>query len=719
MGRGSAASALFLVLAILGTWPLAAHLGSGYALRESPPSSYDFLLNTWILCWGPHALSSQPTRFFDGNILYPRVNTLAYSDHMIGWLPFTALMRAFGANPVLVHNTALLLTFWWSGLTMFLLVRYLTGSTFAGVTAGIIYAFCPFRFGHIERVQALSIHWVPMTVLFLCKLLRVRRSGRTGEPASRVLILAFVFALLTVLSCCYCALMLPLFLGIFCAGLAPSVWRNRRAVLGICAFLVAVPLASYPFFRPYVSLRAETGFRRDLGENIAGGADVVHYLTAPRVNSVYGDILHKYAGDDRELFTGFAPLLLALVGLLGLRKRTRVQWVFLVSATIMFVLSLGPVIRVAGRAVAPGPYRILYELVPGFDGLRRPARMAGLFAFCIAALAGYGAVALGRIASVRIRNVTRLVAIGALCIEFCCVPLPVEDIPVEDEIPPVYKWLARLPGNTPIIELPVDLDVNDLLYMYFSTYHWKPLVNGVSGWSPPEDGAKAVTFVTFDVPPASQRLVFPPSNVELLQKLGVRYMVLHSRLIRGGVDVPDLSVVQRFGDDLVYAIPAQSKRHPDRAALTPLPPSDSWRVSASPNGSLAGRAADDRADTCWTTGRRQRSGDWLLLDLGRLVDVAGVRLYLGRQTHEFPRRYHVESSVDGDTWRSLARDRNWNTLYMSSLSSPRNPYLEVRFPPAQVRWLRVTQEEPKADIVHQPWSVTEIAPLTRSEVEVP
>mgnify|MGYP000914764177 CR=1 FL=1 len=46
-------------------------------------------LNVWILAWVTHALTTDPLRLFQGNILYPAPDTLAGSEHMLAHAPFT------------------------------------------------------------------------------------------------------------------------------------------------------------------------------------------------------------------------------------------------------------------------------------------------------------------------------------------------------------------------------------------------------------------------------------------------------------------------------------------------------------------------------------------------------------------------------------------------------------------------------------------------------
>jgi hypothetical protein len=95
------------------------------------------------------------------------------------------------------------------------------------------------------------------------------------------------------------------------------------------------------------------------------------------------------------------------------------------------------------------------------------------------------------------------------------------------EPPPVYRWLAALPGKDPLVELPM-LDVYGLerrpafhesIYMVYSTLHWKPLLNGYSGIEPRR-------YVQL-----RELLRFFPSEASLaaLRAAGARYVVVHGK----------------------------------------------------------------------------------------------------------------------------------------------------------------------------------------------
>jgi hypothetical protein len=156
-------------------------------------------------------------------------------------------------------------------------------------------------------------------------------------------------------------------------------------------------------------------------------------------------------------------------------------------------LSLGPLPMSGIRRMAGlGLYNVFYDFVPGFDGVRAPARFAMVAAMFLAMLAGLGAARLrvGRGGRPLIAVLTVVVLI-----ESWSVPLPmnlptalVRPLPARiyppHSAPPVYRAIASLPERAVVAELPFGEATWELRYVYYSTVHWRRLVNGYSGFFP-------------------------------------------------------------------------------------------------------------------------------------------------------------------------------------------------------------------------------------------
>jgi hypothetical protein len=160
---------------------------------------------------------------------------------------------------------------------------------------------------------------------------------------------------------------------------------------------------------------------------------------------------------------------------------------FVFAALLAGLLSLGPSISALGVEVADrSPYALLYEHVPGFGGLRVPARFGMAVVLFVAVLAGLGAVAPLR----RFRGPVPLLALGLLfLVESLAAPIdvhPLADHPalrplVGKEGPAVYRHVAELPADAVLAEMPVQEDPMELRFMVPALRHHRRLVNGYSG----------------------------------------------------------------------------------------------------------------------------------------------------------------------------------------------------------------------------------------------
>ena len=191
--------------------------------------------------------------------------------------------------------------------------------------------------------------------------------------------------------------------------------------------------------------------------------------------------------------------------LCGVSPRTRAAvraWLttpagfFTLAALFAVAMSFGPDIHARGRTVASGSvYTLFYAYVPGFDGLRVPARFATIVSLALAALAALA------IAGLRGRRRVAAIAASALTLgEAIAVPIPINQNSTEYRqrnlaplpasvatgrgAPPVYDAVAQLPPTAVVLELPLGEPAFDVRYMFYSTRHWRRLVNGYSGGAP-------------------------------------------------------------------------------------------------------------------------------------------------------------------------------------------------------------------------------------------
>src|SRR5581483_6621507 len=184
-------------------------------------------------------------------------------------------------------------------------------------------------------------------------------------------------------------------------------------------------------------------------------------------------------------FLGAVAMALAIVGLATVRGESRrVVVAYAVLGAFAVWLSLGP-----------GPLRpwaLMYRFVPGFSGMRVPARMVIVADLALVVVAAAGATwLLSRLS----RRSSQLAIVVAAVLALVVV---VEGRPAfsVDRFPPVadrldrtaYEWLrSEPPGAALELRIVTHLDLQPFtLYYQFSTlFHHHPIVNGYTGWSSP------------------------------------------------------------------------------------------------------------------------------------------------------------------------------------------------------------------------------------------
>ena len=434
---------------------------------SSVPDLGDPLFSIWRMSWVFRQLTGDPRPLFDANIFHPDPLTLTYSDSMLLPSLMAAPFIALGIHPLVVYNVLFVSAFLLSAFATYLLAFKWTGSARAAFIAGTIFGFYPYRFEHYSHLELQMTVWMPLT------LLAIDRAIDTLRLRDAVVIALSWIAQL------YSSLYYGVFFGLY--GLAVTsvlCWSRRvgihrliKPALGAAA--VAVILA-IPLARPYLAAQARKG-SRDVGTVTELSATPADYVRADLRSARYGTITLPGRKPERALFPGLTPLILSSAGLLPPIGSTRLAT--LAGMAVAFDGSLG----FNGLL-----YPALYEWLPPIRGLRVPARFSILVGLSLAILSGFGARRMLR----RRAGMSGHVVFGLLIAAVVADLQPILRLrPVWQNPPAVYASLA---GRQDVVlaEFPfprqlADLDDN-LIYMYFSVWHGVALVNGYSGFFPPD-----------------------------------------------------------------------------------------------------------------------------------------------------------------------------------------------------------------------------------------
>jgi hypothetical protein len=525
---------LFLVLTVGMTWPQARYLSTHVHDSDDP------LLSIWRLAWIAHILPQQPSQLLNGNIFHPEPRTLAYSDAVLLQGVVAAPMIWAGLSPVAVYNAMVLGSIALSGWAMWLYAVRLTGSSAAGVIAGIVFAFVPFRFDHFNHLELHATFFLPLTLLALERLIETQSrrdaawlmAAMAGQVYSGIYYAVFLATALM--------LIVPFRLALLDAG------ARDRLARALTPAMLAAAIAVTPYLMVYVSNRVTLGERQahDIAMYSAAPRD---YLAATPHNLVHGGRSANLGANERRLFPGAIAVVLAIIGAAAIDRR---RATLLICAAVGLILSLG--------FNTPLYEWIRAVLVP-YRGLRAPARASVLVFLALAALAAYGYTRLTRGRSRRFAAIAATIVCAAMLLEYLT---PLRGwLVLPPEPPQVYRWLASQPRLV-VAEVPfaqaARLDrIHDGVYMFNSTYHWQPMVNGYSGYFPG-------SFITL----AEAMEHFPADRaIAVLKERGVDVIIVHGALLGaaryGEVTAallrhPDLEATAQFdepgGSDMVFRV---------------------------------------------------------------------------------------------------------------------------------------------------------------------
>jgi len=387
------------------------------------------------------------------------------------------------------------------------------------------------------------------------------------------------------------------------------------------------------------------------------------------------------------------PLTLALVTALGLFallpgvgaafRRRSVMAFYLIAALATWILALGPdPTFMDHRAFYRAPYSWLM-LLPGFDGLRVPARF---WTMTLACLSIAGALAVHRLDG-RARRTVVALAVAGLLIDGWPRRFPVLAAPPRRPSP--QGVFAR-------VDLPLG-GFGDAAALYQQMFDPVPLYNGFSGYAPPHY--------------EPMRRMLDAADGRILQVLAapgpLGVVIDHAgdpdgALRRFVLASPGATADRVEPDWSSYRIPrsVDVPNVPDRSG-TPIRIKS---VSASFNPDSARLAVDGSLTTAWWAGGEPPPQADFTVELDAPTRVAQIVIDLAGFTPEFPKRLQIDVSTDGTAWEPVWVGDLLLQAYYGALEHPREIPLVFTVNRDAVRFVRLHQIEPGKN----GWSIPEL-----------
>jgi len=439
----------------------------------------DPLESAYLMAWHAHQVLRDPLHQFDANYLYPVKAAVATTEHHLLQGLALAPLTCLTGNPILVFNCAVAFTALLDAFAARKVALALGCSGTGSWAAGALSAFNTYNVHEAPRVHIMLHAFLALALLELLVLLRREEPARARRIAG--------WLLLAGLTANYHLMYGAILLGTVLAATAVvDAPRVARALGRLAAPLAVAALLFLPVTLAYYRVATSQAFHRELPV----GVDLGHYVSTAPGNLLYGPIgPHVRAQQSGPHFIGFFALAVAAIGLGGSMLRSggddllpARQWAPAATGLAMFfvLLSLGRDLTAFGHRIGPGPYRLLYSFVPGFQYLRIPERFGLLAMLFVALLVAQG---LTLLEAARLR-VTALILAAVIPAEHLSVATRATVIPVGDEVPPVYRWLATQPVHA-LAEVPTYGQHSfrrETWEMYYSTYHFKPIIHGYTAY---------------------------------------------------------------------------------------------------------------------------------------------------------------------------------------------------------------------------------------------
>lgn len=470
------AASFLLLLTIITFFPILSHP------RSRVTDDSDGLLGVWTM-WQVQENLLHGKNLFTGNIFYPHQQTIIFSDTFVSSALFLLPVRYITNEPVVLFTVSLFLGQFASSFFLYLVCVSILRTTsvkkgsewyifWLALTASCVFSWSQMHLHYSGHLHVFSLQFVFAGMYCVIQYFSTR--------STRWAIAATLCALLQFWQSIFLTYYLIFFTILwFVYTTTWSTVRYHASTALVCAVLFGIGVL--PLLSAYHTMYTTYHAVRDIRE-------VIHFSLK------FPDIYKQFLSP--VLYTIFM-VAGTISWRLGIEKREKtLVSIFVFGSVLFFILSLGPALHwgnetvkfsiIGKRVHVPLPYLLLYYGAPGFQAFRTPSRFLPLSAV------------IGLFASILVFKQSRLQLKQLICLCVLCLlatictmpPLPVHTVPTRAQYPHYVDVIKNLPQST-VIELPIrdwadPHAKNDVYAMLYSTLHQKNMVNGQSGFFPPE-----------------------------------------------------------------------------------------------------------------------------------------------------------------------------------------------------------------------------------------
>lgn len=307
---------LFFVISLIMMYPLVLNL------NISLPDAWDSIHNLWILRWIQHCYFN-PFLVFNTNIMYPLQLTGTYAEMQYANALLGAPIYIITKNPITMYNCLVILSFTLSAFAVFLICNKIFRNIALAILGGVIFSFFPLKFVHLPHIQLLTCQWMLFSFYYLMKYFENKNIRNLFAFSIFFVAQGITFGYLTIMMIIMCSTYIT-YQFIFVIDEQMKRYGKEIAISG--GVVLGIILV---FYIPYI-IQFLSGFVRSINDAKLYGIDLIHFVSVPENNYLYGDLLQYirkmgFGGLPNpnlgSVFPGFVVSILVCIGIMAVFLR--------------------------------------------------------------------------------------------------------------------------------------------------------------------------------------------------------------------------------------------------------------------------------------------------------------------------------------------------------------------------------------------------------------
>ncbi len=538
----------------------------------------DVMFNAWTLARDQNCILHQNCpNYSDGNIYFPNKDSMLFSETQLSAGLLTLPLRVVTDNPILYNNVWTIVSFFFSGIFMYLLAKRLSkGNELFSLGSALIFEFAPIKIVAISHLQSQSIFYLPLIILLLLEFIDNKQIKK------RYLIASFIAMVFLFYASWYqmvfgLIVIFPLLLGLF---FIKSF--DRRKILLLMATTILAVATTFPLAKEYIrfskinkatfSINDQSMYSASLKDYVLPFNDTLggrlYYQHAPtaKINGYNPDSSSYHGLTLYIMIIAITVLCLTAYGRKRVgRQEVKLLYIFLVIALVGFIVSLGPLLKLGASSLhnIPGsqtkfgialPYILIDKFLPQLSFIRAIGRASIIVLFALCSILAIGAP----LFQYRRKHV-RYIFISMLYFLIFFELMPIHQFSINSAaytehrgVPSVYRYIHNSSQVDNIIILRSNSDYPGAPFpvarsedVLWAGYHNKNIFNGYSGYEPPNYKQTYADFTDFE-----------SNDVAKLKKLNISYILVDKQLSSNSPLLQQIShnTTRKLYDDKRYSL---------------------------------------------------------------------------------------------------------------------------------------------------------------------